>query len=66
MGTAQRAVTPIKKLLLEGEPSLWAVDTIHHTVKQASVIAQPAPAIVALPPMMRTSVQMLSAIAQQP
>uniref|UniRef100_A0A915KNL7 Uncharacterized protein n=1 Tax=Romanomermis culicivorax TaxID=13658 RepID=A0A915KNL7_ROMCU len=58
-------VIPVNKLPLEGEPSSLAVDAVCHAVKQASRIAQPALAIAALPPTMMTSVQMLSAIAQQ-
>uniref|UniRef100_A0A915L1I1 Uncharacterized protein n=1 Tax=Romanomermis culicivorax TaxID=13658 RepID=A0A915L1I1_ROMCU len=57
--------TPINKLLLEGQPSLPAVDAVYRAVEQASRIAQPAPAIATLPPMMTTSAQMLSVIAQQ-
>uniref|UniRef100_A0A915JZ25 Uncharacterized protein n=1 Tax=Romanomermis culicivorax TaxID=13658 RepID=A0A915JZ25_ROMCU len=39
---------PIEKLLLDGEPSSPAVDTICHTVEQASPI--PLPAVAAPPP----------------
>uniref|UniRef100_A0A915J2X2 Uncharacterized protein n=1 Tax=Romanomermis culicivorax TaxID=13658 RepID=A0A915J2X2_ROMCU len=55
--------TPVDKLLLEGEPWSPAVNAIHHGLKQASPIPQPAPPIAVLPQRMMTSVQMLSSIA---
>uniref|UniRef100_A0A915L131 Uncharacterized protein n=1 Tax=Romanomermis culicivorax TaxID=13658 RepID=A0A915L131_ROMCU len=58
-------MTPIDKLQLEDEPLLPAVDAVYCAIEQASQIAQPVPAIAALPPMTRTSVQTLSVIAQQ-
>uniref|UniRef100_A0A915K5I0 Uncharacterized protein n=1 Tax=Romanomermis culicivorax TaxID=13658 RepID=A0A915K5I0_ROMCU len=57
--------TPVNKLLLEGQPSSPAVDTVRHVLKQASWITQPVLAVAASPPTMMTSAQMLWAIAQQ-
>uniref|UniRef100_A0A915J264 Uncharacterized protein n=1 Tax=Romanomermis culicivorax TaxID=13658 RepID=A0A915J264_ROMCU len=64
-GRAAPPVTPINKILLDDEPSLWAVDAVGWALEQASGNAQPTPAVTGLPSMMTTGAQRLSGIAQQ-
>uniref|UniRef100_A0A915JBL4 Uncharacterized protein n=1 Tax=Romanomermis culicivorax TaxID=13658 RepID=A0A915JBL4_ROMCU len=59
----QLLASPVDKFLLDGKPLSLAVNAIHHAIKQASQIPQPA--IAALWPMMTNRVQTLSAIAQK-
>uniref|UniRef100_A0A915KS16 Uncharacterized protein n=1 Tax=Romanomermis culicivorax TaxID=13658 RepID=A0A915KS16_ROMCU len=57
--------TLVNKILLDGEPSSPAVDTIRHAVEQASPNAQPPAVVDALPSTRMRGAQRLVAIAQQ-
>uniref|UniRef100_A0A915JBJ8 Uncharacterized protein n=1 Tax=Romanomermis culicivorax TaxID=13658 RepID=A0A915JBJ8_ROMCU len=59
-GTIQ--ATPVDKILLECEPSLPAVDTIHGAVEQASRNTRPTAVVAASPSTMMTGAQTLAAV----
>uniref|UniRef100_A0A915HVI7 Uncharacterized protein n=1 Tax=Romanomermis culicivorax TaxID=13658 RepID=A0A915HVI7_ROMCU len=59
--------TLVDKILLDGEPSWLAVDTVRHAVEQAGPNAQNPAVVAALPSTTKTAPQTLVAIAlQQP